>query len=65
MEGTLVDFKISGILNWQKFCKEIGNFVYEGFHCYRPLVYPICTLLADCPGHADPLSIVMAIVIAF
>lgn len=64
MGRTFIPLKISGIPNWQKFCEAIGNFVYEDFHCYRPLVYITSTLLADCPDHADPLSIAMAIVIA-
>jgi hypothetical protein len=65
MEGTLVGLKMAGILNWQKFCEVIGNFVYEDFHCHSPLVYLICALLADCAGHVDSISITMAIVIAF
>jgi len=65
LTGTLCRLENTGIPNWQKFCEASRNFVYEDFHCHYPLVYLICTLLADCPGHVDPISISMAIVITF
>lgn len=64
MKGTLVEMKICGILNWQQFCKTIGNFGYEDIYCYSSLVYLICTLLADCSCHADSISIDLASSIA-